>query len=46
MQVAFLRGNYTHSNLDLDAFADWFVIAPMLASMQSAMYTWVSGNAD
>lgn len=39
--VASARGDYKHSNLDLEPFADYFMIAPMLASMQSALYTWV-----
>eukprot|EP00873_Tetraselmis_striata_P025674 jgi/Tetstr1/445938/TSEL_033567.t1 len=41
VMVASARGDYKHSNLDLDAFAGWFTLAPMLASMQAALYTWV-----
>eukprot|EP00192_Tetraselmis_astigmatica_P019054 CAMPEP_0117676004 /NCGR_PEP_ID=MMETSP0804-20121206/15919_1 /TAXON_ID=1074897 /ORGANISM="Tetraselmis astigmatica, Strain CCMP880" /LENGTH=236 /DNA_ID=CAMNT_0005485069 /DNA_START=160 /DNA_END=870 /DNA_ORIENTATION=- len=39
--VAYARGDYNSENLDLEQFEDFWILAPMLASMQAALYTWV-----
>jgi len=40
-QAATARGDYNRSGLDGEPLSAWSLFGPMMASMQSALYTWV-----